>query len=56
MICVCIFVVKSVGNLFIETYILNLTLPSPKGRGFSGYAQPIGSRYRLTGLPDPKEF
>ena len=30
-----------------------MTLPMNKFKGFSDYAQPIGSRYRLKGLPDP---
>jgi len=30
-----------------------LTLPSPKERGFSDYAQADASRWRLRGLPDP---
>jgi hypothetical protein len=31
-----------------------LTLPTPEGGGFSGYAQPTGSRWHLTGLPSPR--
>ena len=34
----------------------NLTLPISKEQGFSDYARSILPRYRLTGLPDPKEF
>jgi len=33
-----------------------LTLPSSKEQGFSGYARSILPRYRLTGLPGPKEL
>src|SRR6266852_4357723 len=31
----------------------SLTLPTPEGGGFSGYARPNGPRWRLTGLPGP---
>jgi hypothetical protein len=30
-----------------------LTLPTPEGGGFSGYARPTGPLWRLRGLPDP---
>jgi hypothetical protein len=36
--------------LYLVCEPTNLTLPR---RGFSGYAQPIGSRWRLTDLPGP---
>jgi len=45
--CLCFFVV---GTIVIS---IGLTLPSPKERGFSDYAQADASRWCLRGLPDP---